>query len=88
MLFDATSNKCKCDGTRNFKAAGVDSCVLESDYDQLTRDGFVTNNQNVITYYNVQNSRGSLNTPISINSDVFRSFYVQSAAGCMYQDDR
>jgi hypothetical protein len=39
-----------------------------------------------VTYYSIINSRGSVD-PDSVNSDIFRQFYIAAAVGCKYRQE-
>ena len=77
MLFDTTVKKCKCDQAAGFTEASFDSCVLISDYDKLVSEGYVPDNYFIVTYYDVANSKGTVSEPKSVNSDVFKQFYIK-----------
>ena len=89
MLYDPSVKKCICNSAENYIAAGSsqDACVLESQYNQLVLEGFVESNYQIVTYYSVVNSRGPVAEAKSVNSDIFRQFYIEAAVGCRYNED-
>jgi hypothetical protein len=68
--------------------AGKTDCVRQSDKTLLLADSsYDAATVNRVIYRNIVNPDGSISDPVSLQSDVFVQFYLESAVGCYYNDD-
>ena len=92
MTYNYDTKSCTCgtdaDGTE-WVNAGSDWCITKAEKDKMTNDGYYgTGSEEKVTYFNLKKANGEDDGEQTVDSEVFKQFYLRAAVGCQIHQDQ